>query len=86
MPNWNTMSTVTRVGVVAVGLAVVLLVLAIAGVFSSSDQQLTAAGGPPTTREPAVDLTTTSEPGAITSVVSAAQLGVRSTVPAVING
>jgi hypothetical protein len=55
------MTTGTRVGVVAVGLAVVLVALAVAGVFSSSGQQLTAGSGPPTTRRAATRATTTTD-------------------------
>jgi len=54
------MTTGTRVGVVAVGLAVVLVALAVAGVFSSSGQQLTAGSAPPTTRRAATQSTTTT--------------------------
>lgn len=59
------MTTGTRVGVVAVGLAVVLVALAVAGVFSSSGQQLTAGSGPPTTRRAATRSTTTTIGGGV---------------------
>jgi len=63
------MTTGTRVGVVAVGLAVVLVALAVAGVFSSSGQQLTAGSGPPTTRRAATRSTTTTIASVDTTLV-----------------
>ena len=54
------MSVGTRVGVVAVGLAVILVALAAAGVFSSSPQQVTAGNVTATTTRPASRATSTT--------------------------
>ncbi|MBV8959040.1 MAG: hypothetical protein JO087_09735 [Actinobacteria bacterium] len=60
IPIWDGMSVGTRVGVVAVGLAVILVALAAAGVFSSSPQQVTAGNVTATTTRPASRATSTT--------------------------